>query len=57
MGHQVCQLLATFYVASSLALVALGDSDPIGGFRFQILSFGRTHSNHEDHFRYGFHIP
>jgi hypothetical protein len=28
MGHRVLQLLATFCVALSLALVALGGSDP-----------------------------
>jgi hypothetical protein len=28
MGHRVCQLLATLCVASSLALLALGGSDP-----------------------------
>jgi hypothetical protein len=30
MGHQVCQLLATLCVASSLALVALGGSNLVG---------------------------
>jgi hypothetical protein len=39
MGHRVCQLWAILCVASSLALVALGDSDSIGGFCLQTLSF------------------
>jgi hypothetical protein len=33
MGLWMRQLLATLYVASSIALVALGGSDPVGGFR------------------------
>jgi hypothetical protein len=32
MGHRVRQLLAIICVTSSLALVALGASDPINGF-------------------------
>jgi hypothetical protein len=39
MGHQMRQLLVTLCVASSLALVALGGSDPSSGFRLQSLSF------------------
>jgi hypothetical protein len=33
------QMLATLYVASSLALVALSGSDPTGGFSLGTLSF------------------
>jgi hypothetical protein len=40
-GLWMCQLLAIPCVASSLVLVALGDSDPIGGFCLRILSIGR----------------
>jgi hypothetical protein len=38
-GPGKCQLLATSCVALSLALFALGDSDPPSGFCFQTLSF------------------
>jgi hypothetical protein len=38
------QLLATLCVTSSLALVALGGSDPAGGFHLQTLSFGIPHA-------------
>jgi hypothetical protein len=52
MGHKVRQLLAILCIASYLALVALGGSDPTDGFRLQTLSFGRPHDNRETHFRY-----
>jgi hypothetical protein len=39
MGHWMHQLLATLCVASFLALVALGGSDPSSGFRLRTLSF------------------
>jgi hypothetical protein len=52
MGHKVRQLLAILCIASSLALDALGGSDPTDGFRLQTLSFGRPHDNRETHFRY-----
>jgi hypothetical protein len=42
----MCQLWVTLCVSSSLALVALGGSDPTGGFHLQTLSFGRPHGNH-----------
>jgi hypothetical protein len=29
MGHRVCQLLATLSIISSLALVAVGSTDPV----------------------------
>jgi hypothetical protein len=45
MGPRMRQLLATICVASSLALVALGGSDPIDGFRIGTLSFGRPLDN------------
>jgi hypothetical protein len=51
------QLLATLYVALSLILVALGGSDPTGGFYLQTLSFGRPHDNRGTHFRYDYRIP
>jgi hypothetical protein len=54
---QVRQLLATLCVASSLILVALGGSDPIGSFCLQTLSFGRPHGNHGAHFGYVCSIP
>jgi hypothetical protein len=38
MGYQMCQLLATLCVASSLAL---GSSNPYSGFCLQTLSFSR----------------
>jgi hypothetical protein len=44
------QLLATLCVASSLTLVALGDSDPIGGVHLQTLSFGIPYDNRRTHF-------
>jgi hypothetical protein len=40
MGPQMRQLLATHCVASSLALVALGGSNPSSGFGLRTLSFG-----------------
>jgi hypothetical protein len=42
MGLWLCQLGVTLCVASSLALVALGGSDPSGGFRLRTLSIGRA---------------
>jgi hypothetical protein len=39
--HQMRHLLATLYVASSLALVALSCSNPSSGFRLRTLSFSR----------------
>jgi hypothetical protein len=56
MGLQMHQLLATICVASSLALVALGNTDPTGGFHLRTLSFGRPHDNRGTHFGYGYHI-
>jgi hypothetical protein len=56
-GHWMCQLLATLCVASSLALVALGSSDPTGGLHLRTVSFGRPHGNRGTHFGYGCHIP
>jgi hypothetical protein len=53
MGLQMRQLLSTLCVASSLALFALGGSDPTGEFRLQTLSFGKPHGNCGTHFRYG----
>jgi hypothetical protein len=53
----MCQLLATICVASSLALVALGGSDPIDGFRIGTLSFGRPLDNRGAYFRYNCCIP
>jgi hypothetical protein len=38
MGHQMRQLLVTLCVASSLALVVLGGSDPSSGFHLQTLN-------------------
>jgi hypothetical protein len=35
MGLQMCQLVATLCVTLSLALVALGSSDPLMGFTFE----------------------
>jgi hypothetical protein len=40
-GPRVCQLLATLYVALSLALFALGGADPTGGFCLRTVSFSR----------------
>jgi hypothetical protein len=57
MGHRVCQLWAILCVASSLALVAPGDSDSIGGFFLQTLRFHRPHGNHEAQFGYSCRIP
>jgi hypothetical protein len=57
MGLRMRQLLATLCGASSLALVALDGSDPIGGFRLQTLGFGRPHSNRGTHFGFDCHIP
>jgi hypothetical protein len=53
----MCQLWVTLCVSSSLALVALGGSDPTGGFHLQTLSFGRPHGNHGTHFGYVCCIP
>jgi hypothetical protein len=39
MGYRMHQLLATLYVASSLALEALGGSDPSSGFHLCTLSY------------------
>jgi hypothetical protein len=41
MGPQVHQLLATFCITSSIALVALGGSDLSSRFHLRTLSFGR----------------
>jgi hypothetical protein len=41
MGYQMCQLLATLYVTSSLPLVTMGGSDPSSGFCLQTLSLRR----------------
>jgi hypothetical protein len=57
MGQRVCQLLAILCVFLSIALVALGGSDPIGGFCLWTLSFGRPHDNRGAHFEYGCHVP
>jgi hypothetical protein len=56
MGHRVYQLWAILSVTSSLALVALGGSNPISGFHLRTLSFGRHHGNHEARYEYGCHI-
>jgi hypothetical protein len=56
MGLQMHQLLATICVASFLALVALGNTDPTGGFHLRTLSFGRPHGNRGTHFGYGYRI-
>jgi hypothetical protein len=47
MGLQMRQLLTTFCVTSSLTPVALGGSDPTGGFCLRAVSFGRPHGNRE----------
>jgi hypothetical protein len=39
MGLRMCQLVATLCVASSLTLVALGNSDPLMGFAFEPCTF------------------
>jgi hypothetical protein len=41
MGSQVRKLLATLRVALSLALFALGGTDPAGGFCLRTLSYSR----------------
>jgi hypothetical protein len=46
----MCQMLATLCVTSSLALVALGGSDPTGMFHLGTLSVGRPLGNHGDFF-------
>jgi hypothetical protein len=56
MGHSVRQPLAILYVALSLALVALGGSDLIGGFCLRTLRFGRPHGNHGVRFGYSCRI-
>jgi hypothetical protein len=38
-------------------LVALGGSDPSGGFHLRTLSFGRTLDNHGAHFEYSCYSP
>jgi hypothetical protein len=55
-GLWMRQLLPIVCVALSLALVALGGSDPTGRFQLRTLSFGRPHSNHGTHFGYGYRI-
>jgi hypothetical protein len=57
MGLWMRQLLATPSVTLSLALVALGGSDPTNVFRLQTLSFGRLHGNHGTYFGYNCRIP
>jgi hypothetical protein len=56
-GPRKCQLLATPYVVVSLALVALGSSDPTDKFSLGTLSIGWPHGNHGAHFGYCCHIP
>jgi hypothetical protein len=53
MGPKKCLLLATPCFTLSLALVALGGSDPTGKFCLGTLSIGRPHGNHGAHFGYG----
>jgi hypothetical protein len=57
MGLQMRQLLATLYLTSSRALVALGGSDPTSGFCLRTLSFDRPLDSHGAHFGYGCRIP
>jgi hypothetical protein len=57
MGLQMCQLLATLCVTFSIALVALGGSDPTSGVCLRTLSFGRPLDNCGAHLGYDFHIP
>jgi hypothetical protein len=56
-GPKKCQLLVTHCVALSLALVALGSSDPTSGFCLGTLSVGKPLGNHGAHLGYGYHIP
>jgi hypothetical protein len=56
-GPRKCQLLATPYATLSLALFALDDSDPSGGFHLRSLSIGRALDNHGAHFGYSCRIP
>jgi hypothetical protein len=51
------QLLDTLCIASSLALVALGGSDPTGGFYLRTQTIGRPLGNRGAHFGYGCRIP
>jgi hypothetical protein len=57
MGHRVRQLLATFYVALSLILIALGGSEPTRWVLPSYLELWQTHDNCGAHFRYGCYIP
>jgi hypothetical protein len=57
MGHRVRLLLASLCVASSLALVALGGSDPTRRVFPLNPEIWQTHGNHGTHFGYGCHIP
>jgi hypothetical protein len=52
-----CQLLATLCVIMSLALFALGSTNPTGRFCLRTLCFGRHLGNHRARLRYGCHIP
>jgi hypothetical protein len=51
------QMLATLCVALSLALFALGGSDPTGEFRLGTMSICRPLNNHGACFGYNCHIP
>jgi hypothetical protein len=51
------QMLATLCVALSLALFALGGSDPTGEFRLGTMSICRPLNNHGAYFGYDCHIP
>jgi hypothetical protein len=53
----MCQMLGTLCVVSSLTLVALGSSNPTGGFHLRILSIVRPLGNHGARFEYGCHMP
>jgi hypothetical protein len=51
------QLQMTLCVASTLALVAVGGSDPTRWVHLRTLCFGRLHDNHGTRFRYDCRIP
>jgi hypothetical protein len=53
----MCQMLATLCVVLSLALVALGGTDPTGGFHLGTLSFGKPLGNRGAHLGYNFPYP
>jgi hypothetical protein len=55
-GPKMRHMLATLCVTSSLAMVALGGSDPTCGFHLVTLSIGRSLGNHGAHFGYGYRI-